>query len=416
MVFAYDVSGGRGDTLDPSVVEPDYLTQAGKDGSFVLRNMREGEYRLMAVRDAFRNLLYNAQADQFGMAVSDIRLAGDDRRVDGVGFRLAAEDTLRPFLSGVKAEHGSSIVLRFNEPVAIPGGAASIVISDTARGARLDAFAISPIDTSWREYLVTTAAQDSGAVFRLSVDAFADRSGNPADSAGRSAVFTAGAGSDSLAPTPRFNIARDSATGFLPLDTVRLTFGEPIDTAAFEGGFGLTGPGDAPVPGRLRWAGSMSALFEPTKPFTPGTWYSLRVRLDSVRGQAGRRGPDSLLVRRFRIAAEKMLAGLSGNVSVGGRAGRATAGESIVVEARNLSGSGSAKLRAAADSSGAFHIEPLPEGRYVLSAFVDRNGNGVHDCGAPHPVVFAEPFGLLADTLRLRPGWPIEGVRIDVGK
>jgi hypothetical protein len=212
------------------------------------------------------------------------------------------------------------------------------------------------------------------------------------------------------------NVVRDSVTGFLPLDTVRLTFSEPVDTGAFSGAFSLSGGGPV-VAGSLRWNGSMSAMFVPAVPFTPGAWYAARVRLDSVVGLTGRRGPDSLLVRHFRIAEERMLAGISGKVIVGKNAGAAAAGETIIVEARIVTGgSGAGRLRVSADASGGFSFEPLPEGRYVLWAFVDRNGNLAYDCGRPHPVKFAEPFGLLADTLKLRPRWPIDGVRIDVGK
>jgi hypothetical protein len=416
MVYAYGLAGGRGDTLDPERVEPDYLTQTGKDGTFILRNMREGEYRVIAVRDAFKNLLYNVQSDRFGMAVSDVRLGGASREVGGIGFRLAADDTLRPSVSGAKADRRSSVMLRFNEAVSIPGGSAAVTIVDTLGGAPLAVLGISPADTSGRDFVVTTSPQDSGRAYRLTTEGFDDLNGNPADSSGRSAFFSAGTEGDTLPPVLTMTVVRDSVTGFLPLDTVRLNFSEPVDTGAFGGGFSLIGGGPA-VPGSLRWHGSMSAMFVPAGPFTPGAWYAARVRLDSVLSLTGRRGPDSLLVRHFRIAEERMLAGISGKVSVGVNAGTAVPGETIIVEARNISGgSGAGKLRVNADASGGFSFEPLPEGRYVLSAFVDRNGNGAYDCGRPHPVKFAEPFGLLADTLKLRPRWPIDGVRIDVGK
>jgi hypothetical protein len=415
MIYAYDVSAGRGDTLDPGSVRPDYLTQTGKDGTFLLRNLREGEYRVMAVRDAFKNLLYNIQADRYGMAVSDVRLGGVSRGIEGIGFRLTAEDTARPFVSGAKAQRNSSVDLRFNEAVAVPGGGAAIAITDTLTGAELRVLGIAPADTSGREFVVTTAPHDSGKTYRLTVGGFTDLVGNPADSSGRTALFSGGAGADTLPPVLTMNVARDSAAGFLPLDTLRLDFNEPVDTGAFAGGFSLLGGGGAAIPGALRWRGAMSATFVPDTPFIPGAWYALNVRLDSVRSRTGRRGPDSLFVRRFRIAEGRMLAGIRGKVRVGVNSGAAVPGETIVVEARNISGAGGA-LRVRADETGGFSFEPLPEGRYVLSAYVDRNANGSYDCGRPHPVFFAEPFGLLPDTLKLRPRWPIDGVRIEVGK
>ena len=416
MIFAFDVTGGRGDTLDPAAVKPDYLTQAGKGGTFLLRNMREGEYRLMAVRDVFKNLVYDIQTDRYGMASSDVRLDSVVRAIEGVGFRLTVDDTVRPFLSSAKAKNADMVALRFNEAVTVPGGIASLSIADTLTGAALEARGVFRADTTGKEYVVVTARQDSGTVYRLTISAFSDVKGNVADSAGRSAVFEAGTGRDSLPPALTLNISRDSLTGFLPLDTVRLTFSEAVDTGAFVAGFALDGAAGAAVPGGLRWSGPNSARFVPAQPYPPGAWYAVKVRLDSIKGPTGVRGPDSLLFRRFRIAEEKMLTGISGRVPVGDSVRVPADAGRLVVEARNLSATAQGGIRVSADASGGFRIEPLPEGLYVLSAFLDRNGNGLHDCGVPHPVVFAEPFGIYPDTVRLRPRWPVEGVRIVVGR
>ncbi|MEX0602158.1 MAG: Ig-like domain-containing protein, partial [Bacteroidota bacterium] len=67
MIFAYQVDGLESDTLDPTRVKPDYVTQTGTEGRFVLRHLRLGRYRIVAVRDEFRNLLYDRETDDFGV-------------------------------------------------------------------------------------------------------------------------------------------------------------------------------------------------------------------------------------------------------------------------------------------------------------------------------------------------------------
>lgn len=416
MVYAYALTEGRGDTLDPRAVKPDYLTQTGRDGSFTIRNMKEGAYRLVAVRDLFRNLLYDVQADQYGMAASDVRCGTGERSVAGIGFRLSSEDTLRPFLSGARAGNNSSIALKFNEPVLIPGGASSVLVVDTATGLRLDVLALAPSDSTFREYHAATRTQDSGAVYRVSLADLADIRGNRSDSAGRGAVFPAGEGIDSLPPAMASNVPRDSLTGFLPTDTLRLRFTEPVDTAAFAAGFRVTSSDGSPVAGRLRWTGSMAAAFVAEAPYVQGAWYALAATLDSLRDAAGRCRRDSTLVRRFRIAEERTLSGISGRVAGShGTPGVPSQGAPIVVEAKTVGGGG-ATFRAVADGSGDFVIGSVPGGLYLLSAFVDLDGDGMHDSGRPFPARFAEPFGLHGDTLRVRPRWPVEGVRIDIGR
>src|SRR3990172_3430219 len=79
MIYAYAISENGPDTLNPATARPDYLTQTGSDGTYSLTNMKYGRYRIIAVRDVFKNLLYNVQTDMYGMPRGDIRLSPSPR-------------------------------------------------------------------------------------------------------------------------------------------------------------------------------------------------------------------------------------------------------------------------------------------------------------------------------------------------
>jgi hypothetical protein len=57
-----------------------------------------------------------------------------------------------------------------------------------------------------------------------------------------------------------------------------------------------------------------------------------------------------------------------------------------------------------------FALQQIPEGRYILSAFVDSDSSGDYTFGRAHPFRPAERFTLLADTLRVRARWSVENV------
>jgi hypothetical protein len=57
-----------------------------------------------------------------------------------------------------------------------------------------------------------------------------------------------------------------------------------------------------------------------------------------------------------------------------------------------------------------FALRQLPEGRYILSAFVDSDSSGDYTFGRAHPFRPAERFTLLPDTLRVRARWSVENV------
>lgn len=99
MLFAYALSAINPDTLDPSRSKPDYIMQTGKDGVFLFSNIRFDTYRVFAVRDEYRNLIYDKQTDQIGVAATDVTLSADRPRVADLWFRLFAEDTTKPFLT-----------------------------------------------------------------------------------------------------------------------------------------------------------------------------------------------------------------------------------------------------------------------------------------------------------------------------
>jgi uncharacterized protein (DUF2141 family) len=67
-----------------------------------------------------------------------------------------------------------------------------------------------------------------------------------------------------------------------------------------------------------------------------------------------------------------------------------------------------------ADSSGAYRFPRVPEGRYLLDAFQDKNTNSRYDPGKALPFSAPEPFGVLRDTLRVRARWETNGVIIPV--
>jgi hypothetical protein len=65
-----------------------------------------------------------------------------------------------------------------------------------------------------------------------------------------------------------------------------------------------------------------------------------------------------------------------------------------------------------ADSAGDFALDGLLAGRYILWAFVDRDGDGVLDSGSLDPFVLSEPYGRYGESMDLASGQQVEEVLI----
>ncbi len=63
MIFAYQLDGLKPDTLNPMTQKPDYITQTGNTGDYSLTHLAFGNYRVLAVRDELRNLVYVPETD-----------------------------------------------------------------------------------------------------------------------------------------------------------------------------------------------------------------------------------------------------------------------------------------------------------------------------------------------------------------
>ena len=82
----------------------------------------------------------------------------------------------------------------------------------------------------------------------------------------------------------------------------------------------------------------------------------------------------------------------------------------VIIEGSNIRSKSQKHSFVKVDSAGAFKMDLLPEGNYVLKAFEDRNGNGIDDAGSVFPFRRSEQFRYYPDTIRVRPRWPVDGV------
>ena len=410
MIFAYKLDGIAPDTLNPMHTKPDYLTQTGKDGTFKLSNIATGSYRLIAVRDQYKNLVYDPQTDEYGIAYKTTILGRDSTHVSDVYFRMTKEDTTPPFVSSARATDQSHVVLRFSEPVDTSSvKMENFSIADTLKGAALNLLDVSPGEGTTADLVLTTSLQDSALTYRVVTSGLRDLHGNGLRFGADTAVFVASALPDTTRPAMDLAGIQDSARNIQADDTLRLSFSEPVQRSRLENGCHLRDSRALEIPSTFVWRGSTSVAIMPSSPLEFGTWYALSVVLDSLKDISGNGYRDSLWIRRFQTVEEKTLGSIAGVV----REEVQTRGR-LFVTTSEISSKTITPRQTVADSSGAFRFEHLPEGRYTLFAFRDADSNGVYTFGNPFPYRLAEKCSASSDTLKVRARWPLEGVVVRI--
>ncbi|MDP2362226.1 MAG: Ig-like domain-containing protein, partial [Ignavibacteria bacterium] len=142
LIFAYKLSD---DTSKYLSKKPNYISQIGKDGSYKLNGLAESVYRVFAVKDQFRDLLYQADQDLIGMPNQDISLIGTDSTYKGLDFYLMKVDTLKPrVLSSVMTDKHHIVVTLSEECDSLTYQARNFEIADSTANVNI------PIEYSYK--------------------------------------------------------------------------------------------------------------------------------------------------------------------------------------------------------------------------------------------------------------------------
>lgn len=411
-ILAYNLTHWNPDTLNPALCKPDYATQTGKEGAFRLEHMAWGTYRLFAVRDEYKNLLYDPQVDEYGVLNKDVELSRNKPSVGGLQARMTKEDTTRPFVLDAQAFERNLVRLRFSEPTDPTDLLArSFTIQDTLNYELLEI-----LDVSYTTYppsivSLTTGDTDSAKIYRLTVESVRDTAGNLIGDRSNVAVFGGTSKRDTTKPSILSISISDSARDVAYDAVLRFGFGEPVVRPSLENGLRLIDSTGTDVDGEFRWEGSARVMFAPSQPLLPFAWYRVRISLDSLRDFSGNHYDDSVFNRSFQTITTRKLGSIQGTVD-----DRLLDDSSMVyAHAVSLTDKLVTPRVTKLARPGSFEFANLPEGKYQLSAFRDFDGDGRFGYGRPFPFTPSERFAVYPDTVKVRARWPLEGVVIRFG-
>ncbi|HLP15165.1 MAG TPA: Ig-like domain-containing protein [Bacteroidota bacterium] len=413
MIFAYRLNDIRPDTLNPAVTKPDYITQTGASGTFALSHLAFGTYRVFAVRDEYRDLVYTPEVDAVGTLTKDLVVSERDTLSSGAAFTLALEDTSAPRLLSAEARDVRHVILKFSEAIdtsMAPGLSRAISITDTLSGRALDvteAFIENP--QTALSMTVCTKEQIRDAGYRVSVTAVRDRALHPIAPSASSLVFRGSDRPDTLAPVLIAGSMRDTLSHIELDDHFRFDFSDALKPSVLHV-FSIRLGDSLDVPGTIARPTISGVVLTPNAPLLPKSRYSITIRYDSVRSlTSGSALKDSVRTVRYTTIDPENFSSLEGRIDSPVLSDTAV----TIVEAFNTADKTAVVRRSVATKDRTFSFQRLAEGMYRLRAFSDMNNNGVLDAGRPFPFRYSEPFVVGRDTVKVRARWPVEGVVIN---
>jgi|WetSurMetagenome_2_1015567.scaffolds.fasta_scaffold09932_5 hypothetical protein len=410
MIFAYQLDGLNLDTLNPETAKPDFITQTGKNGDFFLHHIPFGNYRLFAVRDEYRNLVYDREVDEYGVPSSLIHISQSDTLATGILMQLAKEDTSGPMLVKAAAFDRNHVASEFSEPLdpsSITLG--SFEIADTTDRKPLEVITVYPNPLKPKSMIAVTQKQDSTKTYYFQVQNVTDSAGNKINPLANSLVFQGSSKADTIGPRLLDVSIKDSIRNIVLQPVFTLTFYSALAKKTSLDFLTLLDKNKQQVRVKKKRLSDVLFSIVPDQQLSNRTWYSLRAELRGIYDWKDSTCKDSTKEWRFETLDIEDMSSVEGTVvdlNSTDTVGR------LYVTASQIGERNPNSYSVAADAKGRFIFPIVAEGQYAFQAFRDRNNNGLYDSGKPFPFVFSERLSSVSDTLKVRARWPLEGVKI----
>jgi hypothetical protein len=408
-VFSYTLGdSASADTLDPAFTEPDYITQTGDDGEFILPYLAFGTYRILAIRDQFRNRLYDKLNDAVGVYRNDITLTEGVPAYDGVTLRVHKPDHTEPFLSRVSADHMNRITVRFSkaiDPATVDVSSFSVV--DSVRGQHLDIKSVSVRKQVTSEVFLYSADQDSVEYTLTVAENVMDMFGNTIRPDSRMTVFTGSAEPLQGQISIDYIYPSNRTQGVRPDETISLQFSSPVLSENPERFIWVVDTNDVVVKGKYWWSDETSVLIRPDDLLESLMTYYIKVTMDSL-PHNGFGYEDSVFVSRFTTLDRGLLGGIEGSIF--------SDDESFftIVAEQAVSSREPELHTVTVPGPGSYLLERIPQGIYQIWGFRDEEKKGIYDYGSVYPFIGSASFGVYPDTVRVRARWNVDGINLDL--
>lgn len=406
MLFAYRISDGD---PNPMLKKPDYISQTGSDGKYKLAGLAEGKYRIFAVRDEFRDLVYQPEQDEIGIPFQDVLLGAEDTLFTGLDFLLTAVDTVKPRLLNAVMTDQRHILLSFSEELDRDKiKPLNFYLFDSTRNRRIDIkYAFKGKNKITELVLVPNEIIQEQSTIYLFADSIFDQSGN-----GYFSDFVEVSLSD-RADTLKTDIYKVTpANGSSDVDFLQANFifefNDGFDALLARQGITFSDTMKRTIPFEIKILDDASFIISSVKRLEMSKDYIIKIDLSKFKDAAGNYY-DSIYQYKFKTISGLEFTGASGRI-VGIDKFKNPKIELKSIDKSDLIYSTSLT------HDGQFNFERVIPGKYSLFAYYDIDSSSTYTFGHVTPFKNSEEFFFYPDTLNLRARWTETDLKFELNK
>jgi hypothetical protein len=389
------------DTLDPSKQRPLFISQAGADGNYRIPGLAAGIYRIFAVRDEFRDLVFNSEQDRIGIPFKEVDLTADSS-FSGLDFFMTTIDTVSPRLLTSVMTDRNHVLLTFSEEldnssVTSPNFR---LFDSTLNTAIKPVYAFKNKNKPTEVFLSIKNNVTEESSLYIFADTLRDLSGNIFT--GEQNFVSVAVREDTTKPAitrmhpPSGNTASDYRNQLFSFG-----FNDGIDSSVVKQNTSLTDTSGRSYKFNIYFLDDANFQLAPAEILEPSKDFYINFYLSKTTDAAGNRG-DTLYQYRFRTISGLDFTGVTGSL------------QNLNLE-RNpvlvLQGIDERKnIYQKNVSSAEFSFDRIEPGTYRLWTFYDEDKNSEYTFGWHFPFRPSEEFNYYRDSLVLRPRWAITDI------
>ena len=404
-IYAYKLDDSL--LFNPLKIKPNYISQVSKDGKFSLLGLSKAKYRLIAIKDNFKDRLYNREDDYFGTAVNDFEISESDSIFSNVFFKLTKEDTTKPSVQNITMTDSHHLFLELSEPVDTSKlDLAEFVIIDSVNNISLKPkHAYKGKSKSGELFLAIGDTLDVEGNYYLKSKGLMDYSGNLSKLESTSFVVNENKDTSFVKILEVKKQFKDDQIDFVnPTLTVLLNDGVLLEN--IEKAVSFYDSRKSKIELKVAKINDAEFQINIQKKLDPKKEFTLEINSNYLIDAAGNK-LDSIFTYKIKTINDLDFSGLSGVVSYAGNA-------NTYVMLRTAEKKTEIITYKSKVENKNFNLTRVLPGKYLAWAFVDLDSNEVYSYGNAEPFKYSEKFVYYPDTLNLRPRWPVGDMVLDL--
>lgn len=404
-IYAYKIDDINSDTLNPKHNKPHYKTQIGTSGNFKLLAVKPGKYRLFAIKDTYKDILYSEGVDEFGASPKDIIVLEDSTY--NINFKLGPKiDRIKPILYNADCYFNNYLTLNFSEPVDTNSiNKNFFIISDSAKNKTIEIIAASINNSSADKVdLIPAEPLDTNILWEIKIAkidgrTINDTASNPIDDSLNFTYFYSDKLSDiTTIKLPKFPF-KDSTSSISLTPELRFIFERPIKIKNLNNLAEMFNIDNTKIDIITKLIADRIVSISPKSQLNPDNWYILKLNFSNLCYFNNSCLPDTFLNLHFKTLDDKLTGGAKGIIK-----NFTIADTNLIVvffDEKN-------QFQTTVNDTGYWELKQLPKGNYKVEIFRDINSNRKYDYGEPYPFKHSEPFLIYDSEQIIKPRWTIE--------